>query len=100
MDGREVFRRGRSGFAFLRLRRIVWFLPVGAPVPEVLAGLAVEDDDAPVAVPGGDERLVRLRVHPDARRAAEQGGVVAAVVLVEGADGEQQLPLAREFHHA
>jgi hypothetical protein len=55
-------------------------------VPQVLAGGAVEDDDAAVAVAVGDVDLVVLRIDPDAGGTAEQLLVVAAGVLVVLAD--------------
>ena len=75
-------------------------LAVRAPVPQVLAGGAVEHDHAPIAIAVGDEHLVGLRIHPDAGRSAEQRRVVAAAGLVVDADRHQVLALARELHHA
>src|SRR5690606_40604374 len=66
------------------------FRSVGAPMPQVLPRLAIEDDHAAVAVAVRDEHLVGLRVHPDARGAAEQRRVVAAARLVVLADGRSE----------
>ena len=67
---------------------------------QVLAGGAVHDDHATVAITVGDERFVGLGIDPDARGAAEQLLVGAAANLVELADGEHKLAGARELHHA
>ena len=65
-------------------------LAVRAPVPQVLPGRAVEDDDAAVAVAVGDEHLVVGRIDPDLRRASHQRRVVAAAGLVELADHQRR----------
>ena len=72
-----------------RLLRVVRRLAVRAPVAQVLAGRAVEHDDAAIAIAVGDEHFVGLRIDPDAGRTAEQRRVVAAGGLLVGADRHQ-----------
>ena len=79
---------------------VVRHVAVGAPVAQVLAGGAVEHDDAAVAVAVGDVDLVVRRIHPDARRSAEQVRVGAAAGLLVLAERHQVLAVARELHHA
>jgi len=66
---------------------------------KVLAGFAVEDDDAAIAVAVRDERLVGFGIDPDARWPAKQHRVVAAAGLVVGPDGHQVLAVPRELLH-
>ena len=87
VHGGELLRQRAADHRLrVELLRVVRLLAVGAPVPQVLAGRAVEDDDAAVAIAVGDEDLVGLRIDPDAGRTAEQRRVVAAGVLVVLAD--------------
>ena len=70
---------------------------VGAPVPLVLAGVGVEDDDAAVAVAVGHVDLVGLGVDADVGRAAQARGVVAAAQRAGAPDLQQERPVAREL---
>ena len=51
--------------------RVVRLVAVGAPVALELAGVRIDDHDAPVAVAVGDVRLVHLRIDDDLRGAPE-----------------------------
>lgn len=79
-------------------RRIFRALAIRAPMPEVLSGGAVEDDDAAVAVAVGDEDLVVGRIDPDFGGPAHERRVVAAAGLVVLPDDERHLPGAGELH--
>src|SRR5262249_44422226 len=70
---------------------------VGAPVALHLSSVGVEHRHAAVAVAVGDERLVRLRVDEDLRHPAEVLQVVAALVVAEAAELEQELAVLGEL---
>ena len=72
-------------------------LAVGAPVALVGAGLAVVDDDAPVAVAVGDEELARSGVDLDVGGAVQVRGVVAALRLAGAADLQDEAAVEREL---
>src|SRR5437764_14897380 len=72
---------------------------VRPPVPLVLAGVRVEDDDAPVAVSVADVDLIGGDVFPDLCRLPEVLDVVAAVVDAVLADLEQKLAGGVELQH-
>ena len=78
-------------------RGVVGALAVGAPVPAVLAGVGVEDDDAAVAVAVGHVDLVGFGIHPDAGGAPQVRGVVAAAALAGAADLQQELAVLGEL---
>src|SRR5688572_6438285 len=66
-------------------------------MPQVFPRLAVEDDDAAVAVAVGDEYFVVRRVDPDFRRSSHQRRVVTAAGLIELADYQHHFAVAREL---
>src|SRR5204862_7435448 len=70
---------------------------VGAPMPLVLAGVGIQDDDAAIAVTVADVDLVGRDVFPDLRRLPEVAGVVAAVVDTVLADLQQEGAAAAEL---
>ena len=58
MDGISELLRGRIlGFVWPQVR-VVGFVPVGAPVPFVLAAVGIEHDHAMIAVPIRDDKLI------------------------------------------
>src|SRR5262245_38024427 len=83
----------------VRDRAVVGLLAIGAPVTAVRARVGVEHDHTPVHVAVGDERLVCLRIHDDASRAAEALGVVAALATLLLSDLQDELPLASELQN-
>ena len=76
---------------------VVRLVAVGAPVALHLAGVGVEHGDALVAIAVGDIGLVGLRIDPDLGDAAEILQIVAAAVLAEVADLQQELAVLGEF---
>ena len=67
---------------------------------QVLAGGAVDDDDAAIAVAVGNEGLVGFGIDPDARRSAQERRIGAAADFFILADLQQEFAVARELHHA
>ena len=72
-------------------------MAVGAPVPFVLAGLGVVNDDAMIAVTVGDVQFVGLPVDECLGRQPEIFDVVAAFALAGLADLHQELAVLGEF---
>ena len=66
-------------------------------MPLVLAGIGVEDRDAPVDVPVGDEDFVGLRVVERLGWRSEVRFVVAAGALAEAADLQKELAVPIEL---
>jgi hypothetical protein len=73
-------------------------VPERTPHPFVRAGLRIDDPDAPVPIPVGDERLVGLGVHKDLGGLMRALRVlVAAAHVVPAADLLDELALGREL---
>ena len=68
-------------------------------MPAVLAGVGVEDRDAPVAVAVGDVDLVGLRIDVDLGRLSEIGEVVAPLALALRADLQQEPAVPGELEN-
>jgi hypothetical protein len=68
-------------------------------VPLVGAGLRIEHHDAAVAVAVGHVQLASRQVHAKIGRAAQVGGVVAALGLSAAADLQQEPAVERELQH-
>ena len=99
--GRELLGQ-RAAHHRLRIEflGVVRHVAVGAPVPQVLAGCAVEYDHSPIAIAVRDVGFVGLRVDPDARWTSEQRGIAAASGLLVLPERHQPLAVARELHDA
>ena len=90
--------RGRRRRRIVRAEvGVVRLVAVGAPVALHLAGVGIEHGDALVVVAVGDIGLVGLRIDPDLGHAAEILQVVAAAVLAELADLQQELAVLGEL---
>ena len=69
-------RRGRAAHGYFLL--VAGRLAIRAPVSLVSSRVCIEDDDAAVLIPVGDEDLVRLRIDFHPRQLPEPRDVAAA----------------------
>src|SRR5437660_4894586 len=76
---------------------VIRLVAVGTPMALVGTGVAVEYDDAAVAVTIGNKHLVGLIVDGDARRPAQMRCIVAVDAYAASADLQQKLSLLAEF---
>jgi hypothetical protein len=79
------------------LARVQAPLAVGSPVPLVLAGIGIKNNDAPIKITDGNEQFIRLWVYELAGRSTQVLGIVAAPVLSYMADLHEELPLRGEL---
>ena len=94
----ELLRDGRIRVVVAEIG-VVRLVAVGAPMPLVLAGVGVEDDDAVVAVAVGDVELIGLGIDKHLGGQPEVLGVVAAFALAGLADLHQELAVLGELQH-
>src|SRR5712692_1900944 len=92
----ELLRRRRLWIVVAELG-VVRLVAVGAPVALHLAGIGVEHRHALVGVAVRDVGLVGLRIDPDLGDPAEVLEIVAAGVLAEPADLQQELAVLGEL---
>src|ERR1700752_4938045 len=90
-------RIARALIPRLSRSRIIRPVAVRTPVPLVRTGVGIEDDDAPVAVPVGNEQFVGRRVDSHVGGLTEIRRVVAAGAAPTTADLQEKLALAVEL---